>query len=124
MRRERVGLAPAPEGGTPTVSSVSSRRGRKACIPAPRAFTLADCPTPRGRPGAKKMTMAEAGYPPRQGLYDPALEHDSCRFGFVADIKRTPSHDILVKPLQVPLQLAHGGATRAEEAQAAGEGYL
>src|SRR5467141_1516425 len=27
----------------PTVSSVSSQRGRKACIPMPRPFTLADC---------------------------------------------------------------------------------
>src|SRR5438445_863014 len=124
MRRERVGLAPAPEGGTPTVSSVSSRRGRKACIPAPRAFTLADCPTPRGRPGAKKMTMAEAGYPPRQGLYDPALEHDSCGFGFVADIKGRTSHDIVVKALEVLLNLEHRGATGAEKDTGDGAGIL
>src|SRR5438128_7258402 len=125
MRRERVGLAPAPEGRTPTVSSVSSRRGRKACIPAPRAFSLAEiAPPPRGRPGAKKMTMAEAGYPPRQGLYDPALEHDSCGFGFVADIKGRPSHDIVVKALEVLLNLEHRGATGAEKDTGDGAGIL
>src|SRR5207245_7154138 len=102
-----------------------SRRGRKACSPAPRAFSLAEiAPPPRGRPGAKKMTMAEAGYPPRQGLYDPALEHDSCGFGFVADIKGRPSHDIVVKALEVLLNLEHRGATGAEKDTGDGAGIL
>src|SRR5438128_542807 len=124
MRRERVGLAPAPEGVTPTVSSVSSRRGRKACIPAPPAFSLADCPSAARTSGSEKMTMAEAGYPPRQGLYDPALEHDSCGFGFVADIKGRPSRDIVVKALEVLLNLEHRGATGAEKDTGDGAGIL
>src|SRR6266849_4707091 len=78
---------------------------------------------PSGRPGAK-MTMAEAGYPPRQGLYDPALEHDSCGFGFVADIKGRPSHDIVVKALEVLLNLEHRGATGAEKDTGDGAGIL
>ena len=34
--------------------------------------------------------------PPRQGLYDPANEHDSCGVGFVAHIKGQRSHQILI----------------------------
>ena len=28
-----------------------------------------------------------SGLPPRQGLYDPRNEHDSCGVGFVVDLK-------------------------------------
>ena len=35
------------------------------------------------------------GLPPKQGLYDPAFEHDACGVGFVVDIKGRKSHDIL-----------------------------
>src|SRR5436190_2089304 len=51
--------------------------------------------------------MMESGPPPKQGLYDPALEHDSCGFGFVADIKGRASHDIIAKALEVLLNLEH-----------------
>ncbi|HET9751677.1 MAG TPA: glutamate synthase subunit alpha, partial [Myxococcales bacterium] len=68
--------------------------------------------------------MADAGPPPRQGLYDPALEHDSCGFGFVADIKGRPSHDIVIKALEVLLNLEHRGATGAEKDTGDGAGIL
>src|SRR4051794_20436923 len=68
--------------------------------------------------------MADAGPPPRQGLYDPALEHDSCGFGFVADIKGRPSHDIVRKALEVLLNLEHRGATGAEKDTGDGAGIL
>ena len=68
--------------------------------------------------------MAAAGLPPRQGLYDPSLEHDSCGFGFVADIKGRPSHDIVVKALEVLLNLEHRGATGAEKDTGDGAGIL
>ena len=35
----------------------------------------------------------------KQGLYDPAHEHDACGIGFVADIKGRRSHDIVRKGL-------------------------
>ena len=38
--------------------------------------------------------------PPRQGLYDPAHEHDACGVGFVVNIKGVRSHDILDKGLR------------------------
>src|SRR5712691_11101110 len=70
------------------------------------------------------MRMQEAGYPARQGLYDPALEHDSCGFGFVADIKGHPSHDIVKKALEVLMNLEHRGATGAEKDTGDGAGIL
>ena len=37
--------------------------------------------------------------PARQGLYDPANEHDSCGVGFVVDIKGRKSHDLIRRGL-------------------------
>ena len=68
--------------------------------------------------------MADSGPPPAQGLYDPALEHDSCGFGFVVDIKGRPSHDIVVKALEVLCNLEHRGATGAEKETGDGAGIL
>jgi glutamate synthase (NADPH/NADH) large chain len=65
-----------------------------------------------------------AGYPPKQGLYDPSLEHDSCGFGFVTDIKGRPSHDIVAKALEVLVNLEHRGATGAEKETGDGAGIL
>ena len=68
--------------------------------------------------------MIETGYPPRQGLYDPANERDACGFGFVADIKGRASHDILAKALQVLVNLEHRGAVGAEKNTGDGAGIL
>ena len=68
--------------------------------------------------------MAQTGLPPKQGLYDPANEHDSCGFGFVADIKGRASHDIVSRALEVLLNLEHRGATGAEKDTGDGAGIL
>src|SRR5436309_11866499 len=68
--------------------------------------------------------MAATGLPPAQGLYDPTLEHDSCGFGFVADVKGRPSHDIVVKALEVLCNLEHRGASGAEKDTGDGAGIL
>src|SRR3954447_20580173 len=68
--------------------------------------------------------MSTWGPPPKQGLYDPALEHDSCGFGFVVDIKGRASHDIVVKALEVLVNLEHRGATGAERETGDGAGIL
>ena len=68
--------------------------------------------------------MSDAVHPQKQGLYDPALEHDSCGFGFVVDIKGRPSHDIVVKALEVLCNLEHRGATGAEKDTGDGAGIL
>src|SRR5512138_1241750 len=68
--------------------------------------------------------MSETGYPKRQGLYDPANEHDACGFGFVVDIKGRPSHDIVEKALTVLVNLEHRGAVGAEKNTGDGAGIL
>jgi len=49
-------------------------------------------------------------FPRPQGLYDPANEHDACGIGFVVNIKGEASHDIVLKGLQILVNLAHRGA--------------
>ncbi len=50
------------------------------------------------------------GLPKAQGLYDPRLERDACGMGFVVNIKGVASHDIIVKGIQILINLTHRGA--------------
>ena len=68
--------------------------------------------------------IVSTGLPPAQGLYDPRFEHDSCGIGFVANIKGQKSHDIIVKGIQVLINLTHRGATGADPLQGDGAGIL
>src|SRR2546429_9079415 len=52
---------------------------------------------------AKPMYSA---LPPKQGLYDPQFEHDSCGVGFVVDIAGRKSNAIVRRSLQVLLTIA------------------
>jgi glutamate synthase domain-containing protein 1 len=45
--------------------------------------------------------MGPADFPPRQGLYDPAFEHDACGVGFVVHVKGHRSNAIVRQALQV-----------------------
>jgi len=62
--------------------------------------------------------------PGKQGLYDPAFEHDACGVGFVVDIKGRKSHRILQQGLQVLTNLDHRGACGAETNTGDGAGVL
>ncbi|MCW2946232.1 MAG: hypothetical protein JWR24_2949 [Actinoallomurus sp.] len=64
------------------------------------------------------------GRPERQGLYDPANEHDACGVGMVADLAGRKSHDIVVKALTVLRNLDHRGAKGAEPDDGDGAGIL
>src|ERR1700728_493592 len=64
------------------------------------------------------------GMPPAQGLYDPAQEHDACGIGFVASVRGEKSHDILLKGIQVLLNLAHRGACGCDAETGDGAGVL
>ncbi|HEX2317115.1 MAG TPA: glutamate synthase central domain-containing protein, partial [Thermomonospora sp.] len=64
------------------------------------------------------------GRPPRQGLYDPANEHDACGVGMVADLHGRRSHDIVEKALTVLRNLDHRGAVGAEPDDGDGAGIL
>ena len=64
------------------------------------------------------------GAPPKQGLYDPSREHDSCGVGFVANIKGRKSHDIVRQGLEVLVNLDHRGAVGADPLVGDGAGCL
>jgi len=62
--------------------------------------------------------------PPKQGLYDPANEKDSCGVGFVVDIKGRKSHQIVKDALTVLNNLNHRGACGCETNTGDGAGIL
>ena len=62
--------------------------------------------------------------PSRQGLYDPAYEHDACGVGFVAHIKNEKSHAIVEQGLQILENLTHRGATGYDPLLGDGAGIL
>ena len=62
--------------------------------------------------------------PQRQGLYDPAFEHDACGVGFVAHIKNRKSHAIVKQGLLILENLTHRGATGYDPLLGDGAGIL
>ncbi len=68
--------------------------------------------------------MNELGFPKRQGLYDPANEHDACGVGFVAHIKGAKSHAIIEQGLLILKNLTHRGAVGADPKASDGAGIL
>jgi glutamate synthase domain-containing protein 2/glutamate synthase domain-containing protein 1/glutamate synthase domain-containing protein 3 len=64
------------------------------------------------------------GLPEPQGLYDPRYEHDACGIGFVANISGKKSHDIIVKGIEILLNLAHRGACGCDPRTGDGAGVL
>src|ERR1044072_4502522 len=69
-------------------------------------------------------TQLRTTRPEKQGLYDPAYEHDACGVGFVVDIKGRKSHKILQQGLRVLTNLDHRGACGAETNAGDGAGVL
>jgi len=65
-----------------------------------------------------------AGLPPKQGLYDPQFEHDSCGTGFVVNVKGKKSHEIVHQALTVLMNLRHRGACGCEANTGDGAGIL
>ena len=68
--------------------------------------------------------MNGTGAPERQGLYDPANEHDACGVGFVANIKGRKSNGIVQQGLQILRNLTHRGAVGADPLAGDGAGIL
>ncbi|MEJ7583310.1 MAG: hypothetical protein WKF43_04315 [Acidimicrobiales bacterium] len=62
--------------------------------------------------------------PPRQGLYDPANEHDACGVAFVVDLEGRPSRGIVDKGIAALNHLEHRGASGAEVDTGDGAGIL
>jgi glutamate synthase domain-containing protein 1 len=64
------------------------------------------------------------GLPEPQGLYSPAHEHDACGMGFIANLKGTPSHEIIEKGIQILINLTHRGACGCDPETGDGAGLL
>ena len=62
--------------------------------------------------------------PDKQGLYDPAFEHDACGVGFVVDMHGRPSHRMIDLGISSLCHLDHRGATGAEANVGDGAGLL
>ncbi|NVN51340.1 glutamate synthase large subunit [Mycolicibacterium hippocampi] len=62
--------------------------------------------------------------PSRQGLYNPAFEHDACGVAMVADMHGRRSRDIVDKAITALLNLEHRGAQGAEPNTGDGAGIL
>ena len=60
----------------------------------------------------------------KQGLYDPAFEHDACGVGMVAHIKGLKSHSIVEKGLEALEHLGHRGAVGADPKTGDGAGIM
>ena len=63
-------------------------------------------------------------YPPAQGLYDPANEHDACGVGFVCNIKNQRATRIVGQGLEILERLTHRGAVGADPRAGDGAGIL
>ena len=68
--------------------------------------------------------MMQMRLPDAQGLYRPENEHENCGIGFVAHIKGEPSHDIVVRGLDVLRNMDHRGATSSDNTTGDGAGLL
>ncbi|TAK55425.1 MAG: glutamate synthase large subunit [Gammaproteobacteria bacterium] len=73
---------------------------------------------------APRSNRGRVTAPLRQGLYDPAFEHDACGVGFVVDIQGRKSHRILEQAIQVLRNLDHRGACGCEPNTGDGAGVL
>ncbi|MGE0564489.1 MAG: glutamate synthase large subunit [Pseudolabrys sp.] len=67
---------------------------------------------------------ADPGLPEAHGLFDPALNQDSCGVGFIADIKGRKSHSIIEDGLKIVCNLEHRGAVGADPRMGDGAGIL
>src|SRR6267378_3605785 len=97
------------------MSAASERAARK------RATTIG---RRREHRAARFADSADPGLPAPEGLYDPALDKDSCGVGFIADIKGRKSHKLVEDALAILCNLEHRGAVGADPRAGDGAGIL
>ncbi|GAK59263.1 glutamate synthase (Ferredoxin) [Candidatus Vecturithrix granuli] len=68
--------------------------------------------------------MKNVSYFQKQGLYDPAYEHESCGVGFVVNVKGRKSHEIVRNGIQTLVNLSHRGAAGCDPETGDGAGIL
>ena len=65
-----------------------------------------------------------AGFAPRQGLYDPAQEHDACGIGLIVHLDNQPRHTLVEDAVKILINLEHRGAVGGDKATGDGAGLL
>ncbi len=65
-----------------------------------------------------------AGIPRPFGLYDPALEHDSCGVGFIARLDGVPDHSLVEDSIKILINLEHRGAIGGDKGTGDGAGVM
>ena len=69
-------------------------------------------------------THIPTAMPTKQGLYDPAFEHDACGVGFLVNMHGKKSHSIVADALTILRNLDHRGACGCEANTGDGAGIL
>jgi glutamate synthase (NADPH) large chain len=64
------------------------------------------------------------GLPTKQGLYDPAFEHDACGLGFVATLTQRATHEVVSQALEILASLTHRGAAGCDPCTGDGAGII
>ncbi len=73
---------------------------------------------------AGEEAIGGSGLPHKQGLYDPAFEHDACGIGFVAHVEGRRNHRVLQMALEALRNHAHRGALADDRKTGDGAGIL
>ncbi len=66
----------------------------------------------------------DPGFPAPQGLYHPQNEKDACGLGFIVNTTGAKSHDIILKGIQILINLTHRGACGCDPDTGDGAGIL
>src|SRR5262249_24502683 len=117
------------------VGAIAPRGSRRNRISAQPGLGETRCPpTPVSGAQEGSLTTSEllvitrvdgmSRAPEKQGLYDPAHEHDACGVGFIVDLKNRKSHDLVLKALEILRNLEHRGACGCEANTGDGAGIL
>lgn len=70
------------------------------------------------------MNRHDIDPPPKQGLYDPRFERDSCGMGFVANVQGVRSHAVIRRALTVLENMEHRGGRGSEPDTGDGAGIM
>ena len=68
--------------------------------------------------------MNKTNLPLKQGMYDPAYEHDACGMGFIVDINGNESYQLVADALDLLENMEHRGAHGADEKTGDGAGIM
>lgn len=80
--------------------------------------------SPRRETTSDSSARTAAGFPAKQGMYNPAFEKDACGLAMVATLRGEPGHDIVELALTALRNLEHRGAIGSDAGTGDGAGIL